>query len=58
MTVEEQKAPFELIDAERLRRIARGAGTTDQEVIQLLFSYRDYCEQMLRLNWEQGRGPK
>ena len=49
MTEEEEAAPFDVIDSERIRRIASSAGTTDQEVIQLLFSYREYYEKRLRV---------
>ena len=56
MTTEEKSSPFAVIDSGRIRRIARGAGSTDQEVIQLMFSYRDFCEQIARLNWLDRRG--
>ena len=56
MTPEEQFSPLAVIDSGRIYRIARGAGTTDQELIQLIFSYRDYCEQVLRTNWTRWRG--
>lgn len=55
MTAKEAMIPFELIDASRLRRIAQGAGVRDQKVIQVLFSYREFSEQMLRAEWEQRR---
>ena len=55
MTAKEATSPFELIDASRLRRIAQGAGVRDQKVIQVLFSYREFCEQILRAKWEQRR---
>ena len=48
MTAVERASPFAEIDSGRIRRIARGAGTTDQEVIQWLFCYRDFCETWLR----------
>lgn len=56
MTPEERSSPLAVIDSGRICRIARGAGTTDQELIQLLFSYRDYCEQVHRANWTRWRG--
>lgn len=49
MTVEEEAAPFEVIDADSIRRIAASAATTDQEVIALLCDYRRFCEQILKL---------
>jgi signal recognition particle GTPase len=48
MTNAERLSPVALIDSGRIRRIARGAGSTDQEVIQLLFNYQQYCELILR----------
>lgn len=48
MTTAERLSPFSLIDSGRIRRIARGAGVTDQEVIQLLFNYQQYSELILR----------
>lgn len=56
MTNEERSSPLATIDASRLRRIARGAGTTDQELIQVLFSYQNYCEVVLRATCAQRRG--
>ena len=56
MTTEERSSPLVVIDSGRIRRIARGAGTTDQELIRLLYSYRDYCEQTLRAIWAFRRG--
>ena len=38
MTPNEQASPVELIDSQRIWRIARGFGTTDLEVIQLLLA--------------------
>ena len=55
MTAKAAMTPFELIDASRLRRIAQGAGVRDQKVIQVMFSYREFCEQVLRAEWEQRR---
>ena len=54
MTVEEEKAPLDAIDSTGIRRLARAAETSDQEVIKFLFSYRDYCEQVLRANRDSG----
>ncbi|MDB5342870.1 MAG: Signal peptide binding domain [Schlesneria sp.] len=48
LTKEERLSPVSLIDSGRIRRIAHGAGVTDQEVIQLLFNYQQYCELILR----------
>lgn len=48
MTNAERLSPLSLIDSGRIRRIARGAGATDQELIQLLFNYQQYCELILR----------
>lgn len=53
MTKEEKDAPLEIIDSERIRRIASSADTTDQEVIQTLFSYRQYCETVLRADFHE-----
>jgi signal recognition particle GTPase len=55
MTAAERASPQKSIDADRIRRIARGAGARDQDVIQVLFSFREYCEQVLRDNWLRGR---
>lgn len=51
MTKDEESSPLTVIDSTRIRRIACGAGATDQQVIQLLFSYRDFCEQFMRAAW-------
>jgi signal recognition particle GTPase len=56
MTVEERSAPMEVIDSGRIRRIAKGAGAGDQDVIRLLFNYENYCEMILREIWRQKRG--
>ena len=56
MTALEKATPFEVIDSGRIRRIARGAGVKDPEVIQLLFSFRDFCEQLMRARWTDGQG--
>jgi signal recognition particle GTPase len=56
MTDEERSAPMEIIDSGRIRRIAKGAGARDQDVIRLLFNYENYCEMILREIWRQKRG--
>ena len=50
MTMDEKTSPLTVINANRIRRIARGAGTTDQEVIQFVYSLRDFCEQLSRMS--------
>lgn len=56
MTDEERAAPFDVIDSFCIRRLAQSAGATDQEVIQLLFSYQNYCELIRREQWRKKRG--
>ena len=51
MTLQERRTP-EIIDGSRKRRIARGSGTTPQEVNQLLNQFR----QMQKLVRQMGRG--
>jgi signal recognition particle subunit SRP54 len=51
MTLRERRTP-EIIDGSRRRRIARGSGTTPQEVNQLLNQFR----QMQKLVRQMGRG--
>lgn len=48
MTAAEQRAPLDEIDSVAIRRLAEASGSTDQDVIGFLFSYRDYCEVTLR----------
>ena len=47
MTPAERESPLEQIDSERIRRISLGSGTKDQEVLQLLFSFRDFRSTVL-----------
>jgi signal recognition particle GTPase len=56
MTLEERLDPISVMDSGRIRRVAQGAGVADQEVIQLLFSFRDFCEQVGQARWRQQRG--
>jgi signal recognition particle subunit SRP54 len=48
MTPAERDSPLEQIDSERIRRISLGSGTKDQEVLQLLFNFREYCQTVLK----------
>jgi signal recognition particle GTPase len=56
MKPEERLDPIGVMDSGRIRRVAQGAGVADQEVIQFLFSYRDFCEQVGRARWQNRRG--
>jgi signal recognition particle subunit SRP54 len=55
MTVQERRSP-RIINASRKRRIARGSGTTVQEVNQLLKQFRQMQRMMKRLSKGRGRG--
>jgi signal recognition particle subunit SRP54 len=55
MTPEERHRP-ELIDGSRRRRIARGSGTTPQDINQLLKQWREAKKLMETL--ASGRGPR
>jgi signal recognition particle subunit SRP54 len=55
MTPRERRNP-EMIDGSRRRRIARGSGTTVQDVNQLLKQWREAKKLMEAL--ASGRGPK
>ena len=55
MTIEERRHP-EIINASRKRRIARGSGTTVQEVNQLLSQFRQMQRLMKRLGGMSKRG--
>jgi signal recognition particle subunit SRP54 len=55
MTVEERRNP-RIINASRKRRIARGSGTTVQEVNMLLGQFRQMQRMMKRLTSGRGRG--
>ena len=50
MTAAEKKSPLDAIDSVGIRRIAKASDARDQDVKLFLFSYRDYCEQTLRIN--------
>ena len=54
MTLEERRSP-KIINASRKRRIARGSGTTVQEINQLLGQFRQMQRMMKQLT--SGRGP-
>lgn len=49
MTVEEKKKP-EIINAQRIRRIARGAGRTEHEVRELLANYNKMKKMMKKIS--------
>jgi len=55
MTLQERRDP-RIINASRKRRIARGSGTTVQEVNQLLKQFRQMQKMMKRLSKGRGRG--
>jgi signal recognition particle subunit SRP54 len=55
MTVEERRNP-QIIGGSRKRRIARGSGTTVQEINQLLGQFRQVQRMMKQLVAGQGRG--
>ncbi len=55
MTIQERRDP-RIINASRKRRIARGSGTTVQEVNQLLKQFRQMQKMMKRLSKGRGRG--
>jgi signal recognition particle subunit SRP54 len=59
MTPAERHDP-RLIDGSRRRRIARGSGTSTQEVNQLLNQFRDMQKMMKNLPWggSKGKGPR
>ena len=54
MTLEERRSP-KIINASRKRRIARGSGTTVQEINQLLGQFRQMQRMMKQMT--SGRGP-
>jgi signal recognition particle subunit SRP54 len=54
MTLEERRKP-KIINASRKRRIARGSGTTVQEINQLLGQFRQMQRMMKQIS--SGRGP-
>jgi signal recognition particle subunit SRP54 len=54
MTLEERRKP-KIINASRKRRIARGSGTTVQEINQLLSQFRQMQRMMKQIS--SGRGP-
>ncbi len=56
MTPEERRHP-DLINGSRRRRIAKGSGTTPQEVNQLLNQFRQMQQLMRQLARGKGRGP-
>jgi signal recognition particle subunit SRP54 len=53
MTLEERRAP-RIINASRKRRIARGSGTTVQEINQLLGQFRQMQRMMKQLTSKRG----
>jgi signal recognition particle GTPase len=56
MTPEERLDPIGVMDSGRIRRLAQGAGVADQEVIQLLFGFREFCEHVAQDRWRQRGG--
>ena len=55
MTADERHHP-EILGGSRKRRIARGSGTTVQEVNQLLAQFRQMQRMMKQLSSQKGRG--
>jgi len=55
MTREERRRP-EIMNASRKRRVARGSGTTVQEINQLLSQFRQVQRMMKQLSSGRGRG--
>jgi len=55
MTLEERRNP-RILNASRKRRIARGSGTTVQEVNQLLAQFRQMQRMMKQLTSGKGKG--
>jgi signal recognition particle subunit SRP54 len=55
MTPEERHHP-EILGGSRKRRVARGSGTTVQEVNQLLAQFRQMQRMMKQLSSQKGRG--
>jgi signal recognition particle subunit SRP54 len=59
MTYEERKRP-QLIDGRRRRRIAKGSGTTREEVSQLIKQFEEMRKMMAQMGsmTKKGRMPK
>ena len=57
MTMEERRHP-KIIDGSRRRRIARGSGTSVQEVNQLLNQFKEVQKMMKQLSSGKTRIPK
>jgi signal recognition particle subunit SRP54 len=55
MTLEERHHP-EMLGGSRKRRVARGSGTTVQEVNQLLSQFRQMQRMMKQMSSQKGRG--
>jgi signal recognition particle subunit SRP54 len=55
MTPEERHHP-EVLGGSRKRRVARGSGTTVQEVNQLLAQFKQMQRMMKQLSSQKGRG--
>jgi len=55
MTPSERDEPWQRIDAGRLRRIAAGAGTVDQQVIRLLIDFHGFQEVEARGRFHERR---
>jgi len=58
MTPAERDDPIATIDSGRMRRIARGAGAPDQQVLRFLISYHHYLEVIARHNFHERRAEK
>ena len=56
MTKEERQHP-DMIDGSRRRRIAKGSGTTSQDVNQLLNQFRQVPEADEAIGFRQGQAP-
>jgi signal recognition particle subunit SRP54 len=55
MTVAERRDP-DILNGSRKRRVARGSGTTVQDVNQLIRQFREMRKMMKQINSGQGKG--
>ena len=57
MTPAERAAPLDRVDSGRMRRIAKGAGVTDREVLRFLIAFHGFVELMARAELHRRRPP-
>ena len=57
MTPAERAAPLDRVDSGRMRRIARGAGVTDREVLSFLIAFHGFIELEARAEFRRRRQP-